>query len=1048
MRRRAINAGPAGGRPVGETTKYKAPSDPLQVETTLKDMEPTQSQEHGAMMEVVDLLIKDPNITGEEKKTLRVWKANLLASTIGSHVKKAFVRDFWAWLVGQGSEADVKRTFWGRRPLTDDPEVEKYIALFPTKMQEFRVKLYLLGNRRPIGINECFLFYKYIVRGDTDLVNLNPEFLKDWETFGRAHDDGRKVGNLMKRPEGGPHEMAPYDKPAKDAADSRKKQNEKPSLTGFTDHGGVAPDEDSSEDEAIPSADSSDAEDALTPGKSKPRKRAQRAVAGTQHEQIGAGLSALASAVERVLGKQTEVSARAEAAQTKTAQMEREIAQLRQQALAREQAERAAQAAQPSPELEATRAELRRQEAALGAEREKSAQENRVLLARVQILEQQLASQGEFVLKGLAQERAKDWEAKLIAQQETIAQLQRQATAQEELLKKEKEKARVEQKPEPAASTELKEARAALERQQTVLLESEKRHAAETKQMATIITKAAEADAARVEQQRIALEQVTRALAGAREENAAMMANALKSVDAAIQASSKRADDLLTYFTQGFGQASNVGQQLQGQQQYLAESLRVLMEQQLKLANEAKIREVEREGSLEEMIRSSNAIHQEELRLREIHALLAGPIEESDLLRYLEIGEEEADAQNQTRMRQIIDAMLLETKHWSEQGIREFRQGWVRMRQSMGQMLQGLPFDDAYSYARALRNGWNQAIGIHLSTTEEGEREKGKEESEKPEGEMEEDLTEEQDKLLNAKMDALAANTEMLKNALEQEKFQRQVDRAAAKEEALRLTLEHEKAQQRLQQEAKTIGSHVEAKYRQQQDTIDRLTRAADDAEKNRVMLESHLKQQASTAHAAETKAQQATEMLRQQKVAYDARIAEMSRQLAAIMAQAQTAQSEAAIARTEREAAVRELTTESQRIQREATRLVQPEELTQAREKAAELEQKLLRVLQRRQLHYEQWARGLREVIDVPIYDPQWSEEQMEDVIISTMIRLGDRSKAFAKKARGKQKKRSAKTATTEISPKSAVSAETKEVSPELRKKKKETPGSETEED
>lgn len=355
MRRRAIiNERPRGGRPVGENVKYKAPSDPLQVETTLKDMEPTQAQEHSKMLEVVNLLIDDPKVVGEEKKALSVWKANLLASTIGSHVKKAFVRDFWAWLVGQGTQQDVDRTFWGRRPLTDDPEVERYISLFPAKMQEYRVKLYLLANRRPIGINECFLFYKYIVRGDFKVDSgFDAEFLKDWQTFGKAYDFGRAEGDEVQRPGGGAHETAPYGDSAKRAADDREKGNMKPSLDGFHKSGGAAPNESHDSADEMPDAEPSEEED--IPQDPKARQEKVRAVKGNPPHNDERMVELLQQVLtQRTTLAQGEKAASEESAKqsAKVATLEKQITELQQQIAFREQTRTGA------PEQE--RAELQR----------------------------------------------------------------------------------------------------------------------------------------------------------------------------------------------------------------------------------------------------------------------------------------------------------------------------------------------------------------------------------------------------------------------------------------------------------------------------------------------------------------------------------------------------------------------------------------------------------------------------------------------------------------------------------------------------------------
>lgn len=239
MRRRVINAGPLRGKASSDEQKYKVGDDPLQSETLLREMVPTSSQQHNKMMDVVNKLLEDTRLTKHERNALVIWKTNLVASTVEPHVKKMFIRDFWAWLVGQGTPEDVRKTFWGPRSLADDEEVEAYVSMFPAKMQEYRMKLYLLANRRPIGINECYLYFKYIVRGEENLQNgFSGDFLSDWKTLIDNYDIARSDRQAMKDPEGGPHEMAPYGQKRAEAGARRHQGNQTPSLHGFPKTGG------------------------------------------------------------------------------------------------------------------------------------------------------------------------------------------------------------------------------------------------------------------------------------------------------------------------------------------------------------------------------------------------------------------------------------------------------------------------------------------------------------------------------------------------------------------------------------------------------------------------------------------------------------------------------------------------------------------------------------------------------------------------------------------------------------------------------------------
>lgn len=192
--------------------KFKVGSDPLEVEHTLKEMIPHASDQHEDMLNMVDFMLKDRqySFSTAERNALEIWKANLTASKIEPLVKRQFVVDFWSWLLGRGRPEDHAKTPWGRQTMTGDNEVATYVEMFVKKQHEFKVKLKLLGARAPVGIKQSFLYFKYIVRGES----LNG-FLKDWDVFCSEFDEARSVAMGPKRQyyeDSGARgiEMAPY----------------------------------------------------------------------------------------------------------------------------------------------------------------------------------------------------------------------------------------------------------------------------------------------------------------------------------------------------------------------------------------------------------------------------------------------------------------------------------------------------------------------------------------------------------------------------------------------------------------------------------------------------------------------------------------------------------------------------------------------------------------------------------------------------------------------------------------------------------------------
>ncbi len=204
--------GPVTGQhlvPAPTDKKFTVGLDPLEEETKLTSIQPLSTDSQKRMLKIVSDAIASGKLDAATNKALRMWRANLKANRLKGWVNSEFQRDFWAWLLGRGREDDQNKCFWYRQSLADDPEVRAYIDSFIVKRMEYMTKLELLRRRRPIGINQTYLFFKYIVRGEE---NAN-EFLSDWKIFQEEFDVAVKKQYWMDNEQYvHPHEMAPWGK--------------------------------------------------------------------------------------------------------------------------------------------------------------------------------------------------------------------------------------------------------------------------------------------------------------------------------------------------------------------------------------------------------------------------------------------------------------------------------------------------------------------------------------------------------------------------------------------------------------------------------------------------------------------------------------------------------------------------------------------------------------------------------------------------------------------------------------------------------------------
>lgn len=211
---------------------FQPPKDPFEVEDSLQSMQPQplDSDQKQRMIEIANELIGSDRVDAREKKALKIWKVSILAKGFEGIVKQEFQRDFWRWLVGRGKESDHQKTQWYRDKLTDDIEVSHYVDSFVSKYHMFRVKLKLLSMRRPVGINQTYLYFKYVVRGK----EANEDnFLDDWDIMIKEFDEAGRDGpdtvtwQEPRRPGYGPHEVRPWGPKAIEAAkdqNTREKQ--------------------------------------------------------------------------------------------------------------------------------------------------------------------------------------------------------------------------------------------------------------------------------------------------------------------------------------------------------------------------------------------------------------------------------------------------------------------------------------------------------------------------------------------------------------------------------------------------------------------------------------------------------------------------------------------------------------------------------------------------------------------------------------------------------------------------------------------------------
>jgi len=168
MRRAAAERRQVAPKNGDDYKKFTVGKDPLEKEADIEVLRPHGGDEQKSYLKMLRRLLKEKTRRGlvEEAKAIQHEIGACEADGLRGHPQKEFARDFVMWLHGRGKQKDHDRSWWGRASLLDDAEVRAYCDLFTVKRMEYMLKLTRLAHRRPMGINEHWLFFKFVVRNE------------------------------------------------------------------------------------------------------------------------------------------------------------------------------------------------------------------------------------------------------------------------------------------------------------------------------------------------------------------------------------------------------------------------------------------------------------------------------------------------------------------------------------------------------------------------------------------------------------------------------------------------------------------------------------------------------------------------------------------------------------------------------------------------------------------------------------------------------------------------------------------------------------------
>lgn len=177
-------------------TKWECPPDFLTVEEKLSSLQLTTQQLDELAMSYFDIELKRAK-SAEERAAWATLKVKKKANIISKNIQEALVEDFQLWLQGRskysikilegkrvgddGKLVEFSRecTPWGNKDLMHLEDVREWLTKPLLNRDKVAKAISILKLTSPMNIDECWIYYKYIVRA----VGIDGDILKEQRNY-------------------------------------------------------------------------------------------------------------------------------------------------------------------------------------------------------------------------------------------------------------------------------------------------------------------------------------------------------------------------------------------------------------------------------------------------------------------------------------------------------------------------------------------------------------------------------------------------------------------------------------------------------------------------------------------------------------------------------------------------------------------------------------------------------------------------------------------------------------------------------------------------
>lgn len=148
--------------------KFHVGRHPLLIEDQMKEMRPLPMTERAAVDSVVRALTTEasnPLDNRLSEKEISKWRQRKLLDGLPDNVQHWFSMEFTRWLRGVSQFNHPQFTWWGNHNMFYVPEVVEYLKEMVRMRLDYQQRLLMMTVAMPKTLNDCWLYFKYIVAG-------------------------------------------------------------------------------------------------------------------------------------------------------------------------------------------------------------------------------------------------------------------------------------------------------------------------------------------------------------------------------------------------------------------------------------------------------------------------------------------------------------------------------------------------------------------------------------------------------------------------------------------------------------------------------------------------------------------------------------------------------------------------------------------------------------------------------------------------------------------------------------------------------------------